>query len=183
MSSPSHTRVFDSHLHIIDPTHPLIENNGFMPDPFTVADYQGRIDSLTDRRFDIAGGAVVSGSFQGFDQGYLVEALQNLGPSFAGVTQLPPETSDGVIASLHEAGIRALRFNVARGGSASLDDLDRFARRVHDLAGWHAELYIDARTIDEELSSRISALPAVSIDHLGMHEDGLRNLLPLVEKG
>jgi predicted TIM-barrel fold metal-dependent hydrolase len=49
--------------------------------------------------------------------------------------------------------------------------------------GWHAELYIDARTIDADLSARIAALPAASIDHLGMHEDGLPNLLRLVEQG
>src|SRR5690606_19260963 len=35
--------IFDTHLHIIDPAHPLGENNGFMPDPFTVADDQGRV--------------------------------------------------------------------------------------------------------------------------------------------
>ena len=39
-------KVFDTHLHIIDPAHPLQENNGYMPDPFTVADYQERIEGL-----------------------------------------------------------------------------------------------------------------------------------------
>lgn len=79
--------------------------------------------------------------------------------------------------------MRAVRFNVARGGSANLDELENLARRVYELAGWHAEFYIDARTIDEDLSQRIAALPAASIDHLGMHKDGLDNLLRLVEKG
>ncbi|RUP84629.1 MULTISPECIES: amidohydrolase family protein [unclassified Kocuria] len=171
-------RIFDTHLHIIDPAHPLVENNGFMPGPFTVDDYQRRIDGL-----GIKGGAVVSGSFQAFDQGYLIDALKALGPNYVGVTQVPGDTSDRRILELHEAGVRAVRFNVARGGSANLDDIDRLARRVHDLAGWHAEFYIDARTIDENLSRRIAALPAASIDHLGMHEDGLSNLLRLVEQG
>ncbi|GAA2511510.1 amidohydrolase family protein [Kocuria salsicia] len=171
-------RIFDTHLHIIDPAHPLVENNGFMPGPFTVDDYQRRIDGL-----GIKGGAVVSGSFQAFDQGYLIDALKALGPNYVGVTQVPGDTSDTRILELHEAGVRAVRFNVARGGSANLDDIDRLARRVHDLAGWHAEVYIDARTIDESLSRRIAALPAASIDHLGMHEDGLSNLLRLVEQG
>lgn len=171
-------RIFDTHLHIIDPAHPLVENNGFMPGPFTVDDYQRRIDGL-----GIKGGAVVSGSFQAFDQGYLIDALKALGPNYVGVTQVPGDTSDTRILELHEAGVRAVRFNVARGGSANLDDIDRLARRVHDLAGWHAEFYIDARTIDENLSRRIAALPAASIDHLGMHEDGLSNLLRLVEQG
>lgn len=170
--------VFDSHLHIIDPAHPLVENNGFMPDPFTVANYQERIQEL-----GVAGGAVVSGSFQAFDQGYLINALKALGPTYVGVTQIPGDTSDQRIRELHEAGVRAVRFNIARGGSADLDDLERLARRVHDLVGWHAELYIDARTIDEDLSRRIAGLPAASIDHLGMHEDGLDNLLRLVAQG
>ena len=170
--------VFDTHLHIIDPEYPLVENNGFMPDPFTVEDYQERIAGL-----GIAGGAVVSGSFQAFDQGYLISALKALGPSYVGVTQIPTDTTDERIEELHDAGVRAVRFNIARGGSAALDELETLSRRVYDLVGWHAELYIDARTIDEDLSQRIASLPAASIDHLGMHEDGLKNLLHLVEQG
>ncbi len=73
--------VFDAHLHIIDPAHPLVENDGYLPAPFNVADYQERIDGL-----GIAGGAVVSGSFQAFDQGYLIDALLALGPFYVGVT-------------------------------------------------------------------------------------------------
>ncbi|QGU04319.1 amidohydrolase family protein [Corynebacterium comes] len=170
-------RIFDAHLHVIDPAHPMVENNGYLPAPFTVDDYRARVGGL-----GVAGGAVVSGSFQGFDQGYLVDALTALGPTFVGVTQIPADIGDEEILSLHAAGVRAVRFNVARGGSASLDDLDHLARRVHDLAGWHAELYIDARHLDG-LSERIAALPAVSIDHLGMHGDGLPQLLRLVERG
>ena len=178
MTAARSPQIFDAHLHIIDPAHPLVENNGFLPDPFTVADYRKRIAGL-----EITGGAVVSGSFQGFDQGYLIEALRALGPTYVGVTQIPADTSDQRVRTLHDAGVRAVRFNVARGGSADLDDLERLARRVHDLAGWHTEFYIDARTIDDDLADRISGLPAVSIDHLGMHEDGLPNLLRLVEHG
>ncbi|UVI36575.1 amidohydrolase family protein [Brevibacterium spongiae] len=176
-------KAFDAHLHIIDPDHPLIENNGYLPDPFTVADYRARLQSLPDVGVAIAGGAVVSGSFQGFDQGYLIAALRELGPNYVGVTQLPDGTTDDQIQRLDEAGVKALRFNIARGGSATLEALDAFARRVHDLVGWHAELYIDARTIDADLADRIASLPAVSIDHLGMHEDGLSTLLRLVERG
>lgn len=170
--------LFDAHLHIIDPAFPLVANNGYLPPPFTVDDYRERIAGL-----GIAGGAVVSGSFQGFDQSYLLAALRALGPGYVGVTQIPSESTDREILQLHEAGVRAVRFNVARGGSATLDELDRLARRAHDLAGWHAELYIDARSLDRELMERIAALPSVSLDHLGMHEDGLANVLRLVERG
>lgn len=169
--------LFDAHLHIIDPAHPVVENNGYLPEPFTVDDYRARVDGL-----DVRGGAVVSGSFQAFDQGYLRDALAALGPTFVGVTQIPADTSDGEILSLHEAGVRGVRFNAARGGSASLDDLNRLARRVHDLAGWHVELYIDARFLANTWE-QVAALPAVSIDHMGLHRDGLPQLLRLVEHG
>jgi len=169
--------VFDAHLHIIDPRFPLIENDGYLPPAFTATDYRRRVAAL-----GVSGGAVVSGSFQGFDQSYLLDALQVLGPGFVGVTQLPASVTDDEIVRLDAAGVRAVRFNVRRGGSASITDLDALARRVHEVAGWHAELYIDARDLPG-LAATIERLPAVSIDHLGLSAEGLPHLLKLAERG
>jgi len=169
--------MFDAHLHIIDPRFPLVENDGYLPEPFTVDDYLVRVAHL-----GVTGGAVVSASFQAFDHSYLLDALDRLGPSFVGVVHLPVTASDHEIVRLDAAGVRAVRFNVRRGGSATLSELDRLARRVHDLVGWHAELYIDARDL-ADVHSTIAALPAVSIDHLGLSRDGLPSLLRLVDSG
>ncbi|MFE2561641.1 GNAT family N-acetyltransferase [Streptomyces sp. NPDC059352] len=177
LNTDPHPRVFDAHLHIVDPRFPLVENDGYLPPAFTVEQYRARVAGLPVR-----GGAVVSGSFQGFDQGYLREALAALGPAYVGVTQVPATVTDEEILALDTAGVRAVRFNVRRGGSATLGQLDRLARRVHDIAGWHTELYIDARDLPD-LSATLAALPAVSIDHLGLHRDGLPHLLRLVERG
>jgi predicted TIM-barrel fold metal-dependent hydrolase len=170
-------RVFDGHLHIIEPRFPLIPNQGYLPEPFTVQDYVSRTATL-----DLAGGAVVSGSFQGFDQGYLLDALERLGPSFVGVTQLPATVTDEEVLRLHAAGVRAVRFNLYRGVSGSLDRLQRLAARVHELAGWHVELYVDSKDLPD-LESRLATLPKVVIDHLGMMRDGYAVLLRLVERG
>lgn len=142
-----------------------------------MAAYRQRVAEL-----DVRGGAVVSGSFQGFDQTYLLDALARLGPGFVGVTQVPETVSDAEIARLDAAGVRAVRFNLRRGGSATPEALEPLARRVHDLAGWHAELYVDARDLPELLPV-LRRLPAVSIDHLGLHRDGLGHLLTAVEHG
>lgn len=154
-----------------------MENQGYTPPSFTINDYYKAVENL-----HIKGGAIVSGSFQGFDQGYLINALQQLGPSFCGVTQLPYTVSDQEIVNLHDKGVRALRFNIKRGGSADLSQLDFFARRVHDLVGWHSELYMDAKDLPDIMTT-LEKLPAISIDHLGISEEGLPYLLKLVDKG
>ena len=170
-------RIFDAHFHIIDPRFPLVPNQGFLPEPYTVADYLAVAEPL-----GITGGAVVSGSFQAFDQGYLLAALKALGPGFVGVTQLPADTPDKEILRLDEAGVRAVRFNLRRGGSEDVSQLLPFAHRVHALAGWHVELYVDSRELSE-LAPVIRKLPSVSIDHLGLSHEGFDDLPALVGEG
>lgn len=169
--------LFDAHFHIIDPRFPCRTNQGYRPEPFTVADYLERTTSL-----GITGGAVVSGSFQGFDQGYLEAALEALGSGFVGVTQLPADTPDAEIVRLDKRGVRAVRFNLKRGGSETVAHLRDFGHRVHALAGWHVELYVDSGDLPE-LESTLLRLPAVSIDHLGLRRAGFDTLLRLAEKG
>ncbi|MFC1740045.1 amidohydrolase family protein [Pseudomonadota bacterium] len=170
-------KIFDAHFHIIDPRFPLVPNRGYLPDRYTINDYRDRT-----KEYDIRGGALVSGSFQAFDQDYLVDALSHLGPGFVGVTQLPVTVSDEEILELDKAGVRAVRFNLKRGGSESVSYLDSLARRVHELSGWHTELYADAGDL-EDLVPVLTALPAVCIDHLGLSAKGFKILLNLAEQG
>jgi len=169
--------VFDSHFHIIDRRFPLVPNDGYLPGDFTCEDYLQRTSNLA-----LAGGAVVSGSFQALDQSYLVDALAKLGPAFVGVTQLPATVSDSEVLRLDKLGVRAVRFNLKRGGSEKVEHLERFAQRVFELARWHVELYVDSRDLPD-LRDTLVRLPAVSIDHLGLSKEGFATLLGLAEKG
>ena len=170
-------QLFDSHLHIIDERYPLIPNNGYLPKSFTCNDYLSRLFS-----YNICGGAIVSGSFQAFDQNYLIEALRNLGPSFVGVTQLPSSISDSEILKLNESGVRAVRFNLKRGGSEDVRHLSSMASRVHEIASWHVELYVDSSDLPD-LYQALITLPSVSIDHLGLSKTKFKTLVQLAEKG
>lgn len=169
--------IFDSHFHIIDYQFPIVANNGYLPDEFTSRDYLERM-----KPYDLCGGAIVSGSFQMFDQSYLVDALKKLGPSFVGVTQLPATVSDDDIIQLDHAGVRAVRFNLKRGGSAGVSHLSSMAQRVYELVGWHVELYVDSKDLPD-LYGTLITLPSVSIDHLGLSQSGLGLLIKLAEKG
>ncbi|WP_134699672.1 amidohydrolase family protein [Ammoniphilus sp. YIM 78166] len=170
-------KIFDSHFHIIDPKFPLIENQGFLPGYFTFDEYIKRAKKL-----NITGGAVVSASYQGYDQSYLKDALKQLGPGFVGVVQLPYETTDEEIIELSEVGVRAIRFNIYNGLSLPPSRLESMAKRVYELARWHVELHIASSKL-EEMSPIIECLPAVSIDHLGLVEEGFPSLLKLVSQG
>lgn len=176
-TSAGPVKLFDAHFHIIDKRFPLVPNNGYLPDEYTCADYLERL-----KGYDLAGGAVVSGSFQAFDQEYLLDALQRLGPGFVGVTQLPADVAADELVRLDRAGVRAVRFNLKRGGSEDIRHLESMARRVHETAGWHVELYVDSTEL-AALFDTLATLPAVSIDHLGLSKDGFGTLLKLVEKG
>ncbi len=169
--------LFDAHFHIIDPQFPLTSNRGYLPPAFTAAEYCSRMSN-----YQTCGGAVVSGSFQAFDQSYLRAALQTLGPGYVGVTQLPADVSDDELRSLDQAGVRAVRFNLRRGGSEDVRQLEQMAVRVHELVGWHVELYADAADL-KDLYSTLTSLPAVSIDHLGLSSAGFPLLLKLAEQG
>ncbi|WP_159920017.1 amidohydrolase family protein [Rhodococcus sp. WAY2] len=168
--------MFDAHVHIIDPRFPVFENHGYLPDPFTIADYRARTEG-----FGVDGGAVVTASYQGTDQSYLIAALEELGPSWVGVTHLEPDATDEDILRLDSSGVRAVRFNLRR-SATDLKLLTKQALRAYELAGWHAEFYVDA-TLLLSLEPVFAKLPAVSIDHLGMSTRGLPYLLDLVDRG
>ncbi len=169
--------VFDSHFHIIDGKYPLVSNNGYMPEEFSCNEYLSKME-----HYSLCGGAIVSGSFQAFDQGYLIEALKKLGGAFVGVTQLPLTVTDNEIISLNKIGVRAVRFNLNRGGSEEVAHLSSMAARIYEIAGWHIELYIDSNDL-QELYEKLIKLPAVSIDHLGLSKSGMKYLLKLAEHG
>ncbi|WP_233608662.1 amidohydrolase family protein [Nocardia stercoris] len=168
--------MFDAHVHIIDPRFPLIENEGFIPAAFTIADYRERM-----RAFEVQGGAVVSASFQGYDTEFLRTAIAELGPGWVGVVNLPHDTTDEDIAELDRAGVRALRFNLKR-AAGDIAELTMQAVRAYEVAGWHVELYIDGSML-ASLEPVITKLPALTVDHLGMSDDCLPYLLDLVDRG
>jgi predicted TIM-barrel fold metal-dependent hydrolase len=178
LARPADQPLFDSHFHIIDPRFPLVANEGYVPPPFTLADYRATV-----RPLGVSAGAVVSGSFQGFDQSYLRAALAALGPNWVGVTQVPPDVEDATLTDLARAGVRAVRFNMYRGRTDSIDAVVALATRAHAVAGWHAEIYADAAALRPHVARLTRMAVPLSVDHLGMTAAGLPVLLDLVAAG
>jgi predicted TIM-barrel fold metal-dependent hydrolase len=175
VAAPS--RIFDSHLHIIDHRFPIVPNQGYTPPDFSLNAYLAEAKPL-----GVRAGAVVSGSFHGFDQTYLRAVLGQLGAGWVGVTQVPNDIPDGEIKDLASIGIRALRFNMFRGRIDSVDEIVSLATRAHAAGGWHAEIYADAAALKPHVD-RLAKLPQLVIDHLGMTTEGLPVVLDLVAAG
>lgn len=174
------TPLFDCHLHIIDPAFPLVANQGFLPEAYGVAEYRAELARLG---LAASGGVIVSGSFQGFDTGYLVPALAALGPQWRAVVNLAPDLDDAAVLRLDRLGVRAIRVNLKRGAGTEPARLRREAERVWALCGWHVEFYLDAAEVLPDLMPLLSRLPKLAIDHLGLSQAGLPHLLTLAARG
>lgn len=170
-------KIFDSHFHIIDPKFPLVANNGYLPPQFTVDNYRKKVED-----FGIVGGAIVSGSFQKFDQEYLLDSLKKFGKNYFGVANIPIGMDKNELEKLSESNIRAVRFNLKRGGSESLQNLVELSNRLYDNYGWHSELYVDSKNL-KDLKTTLEQIPKFSIDHLGLSKTGLMDLYHWAEKG
>jgi len=170
-------KIFDAHFHIINPKYPLVANNGYLPPNFTTDDYL----KFTEE-YEIIGGAVVSGSFQAFDQNYLIDALKTLGKGFYGVANIPVNITSEELEILNNANVVAVRFNLKRGGSEKIDHIEKLANQLYDQYGWHTELYVDSAEL-KELRDVLENIPKFSIDHLGMSDGGLNELYYWVERG
>jgi predicted TIM-barrel fold metal-dependent hydrolase len=194
--------TFDSHFHIIDDSFPLRANQGYMPPIFTVKDYLHLVNNDYISSLQICGGAVVSGSFQLYDQLYLLNALMKLGNNFVGVTQLPNSVTDDEISFLDSKGIRAIRFNINRGvvgvdqsSEASsqkealiveLERMKEFARRANLLVGWHSEFYVDSKLFSQpeyyDFFDSLADMQIIVIDHIGMSIESFPLLYKLYTK-
>jgi len=170
-------KIFDSHFHIINPKFPLVENNGYLPPGFTSENYQKKVMDL-----GIVGGAIISGSFQKFDQEYLLDSLNILGENYFGVANIPIGLSINELERLNKSNICAVRFNLKRGGSERLENLVELSNRLFDNYGWHTELYVDSNDL-KGLKTILEQIPKFSIDHLGLSKAGLTELYYWAEKG
>ncbi len=170
-------KIFDSHFHIIDSKYPLVANNGYLPPSFTVDNYRKDVENL-----NVVGGAIVSGSFQKFDQTYLVDSLKILGQDYFGVANIPFSISDNEVDELDKSNVRAVRFNLKRGGSEGIKHMVQLSNRLYDNYGWHTELYVDSKNL-KDLKSKLLALPKFSIDHLGLSKSGLEDVYYWANRG
>ena len=111
---------------------------------------------------------IVQASCHGRDNRALVDALAAAGDRARGVAVVGPDIGDGELRDMHEAGVRAVRFNFVK---RLVDATPRevflgIAEKVAAL-GWHIVVYFEAPDL-AELTPFLKQLPAtLVVDHMG----------------
>jgi 2-pyrone-4,6-dicarboxylate lactonase len=114
---------------------------------------------------------IVQASCHGTDNAALLDALHSAGTEARGVAVVSPDISDEELDDMHQAGVRAVRFNfVKRLVSATpKDQCFRIAERVKKY-NWHIVVYFEAPDLEELIPflTQLSLLnTALVVDHMG----------------
>jgi 2-pyrone-4,6-dicarboxylate lactonase len=111
---------------------------------------------------------IVQASCHGRNNDALIDALITAGPLARGVAVVKPDISVDALKEMHEAGVRAVRFNfVKRLVDATPRDVYLGIAEKIAALGWHIVVYFEAPEL-ESLTPFLTALPTiVVVDHMG----------------
>lgn len=111
---------------------------------------------------------IVQATCHGADNSALLDALRHSGDKARGVVTVRRSVGDEELRSMHEAGVRGVRFNFVKRlvDFTPRDELMEIAARIAPLA-WHVVIYFEAVDLPE-LWDFFTALPTtVVVDHMG----------------
>jgi 2-pyrone-4,6-dicarboxylate lactonase len=159
--------AIDAHMHVIGPfdRFPLSPKSQYQPYPATWLE-QKRI--LCDR-MGFWGYVVVQATCHGTDNRVVLDALDHMEGRAAGVVSVSEDVGADELKTMHERGVRGVRFaflpHIAS-ETTPPDVIRRVAAKVHPL-GWHTDLYFLPQNFDV-MEPLILALPTpIIIDHMG----------------
>ncbi|MGA2549785.1 MAG: amidohydrolase family protein [Burkholderiaceae bacterium] len=150
----------DCHHHIYDSRYPYAAQATLRPSDALVSDYK-----QLQARLGTSRNVIVQPSSYGTDNRLLLEAITQFNGKARGVAVVTPEVSDFQLKQLHEGSVRGIRFNLAQGGTTTLEMVKPLASRVAPM-GWHIQVNAPADVLlgAKELWD---ALPCpVVFDHL-----------------
>lgn len=160
----------DAHCHVFGPgqTFPFASERKYTPcdaskeQLFALRDHLG-----LDRN------VIVQATCHGADNRALVDALHASDGRARGVATVRRDISDETLETLHDAGVRGVRFNFVRRlvDVTPRDELEVIASRIAPL-GWHVVVYFEAEDLPG-LKDFFSSLPTpVVVDHMGRPDVG-----------
>jgi len=155
----------DAHCHVFGPGNifPYAKERKYTP-----------CDAPKEKLFELrdhlgfSRNVIVQASCHGSDNSALVDALQAAGNLARGVAVVRPEITQDELETLHEAGIRAVRFNFVKRlvDSTPKEVFQHIAQKIKPLS-WHIVVYFESQDL-EEITPFLKQLDSVIVvDHMG----------------
>jgi len=155
----------DAHCHVFGPAarFPYSADRSYTPPDAPVAHLR-----KLHGRLGVTRAVIVHASCHGTDMAVTLDAIASNHGTYRGVACVDDAVTDRELQTLHEGGIRGIRFNFVKhlGGVPDLGVFHRLVARIKPL-GWHVVLHFDAEDIlsQQDLLRRID-VPFI-IDHMG----------------
>lgn len=155
----------DSHCHVFGPpdVFPYSPKSSYIPVDAPVETLVQRHDYLGLER-----AVIVQASCHGTDNRAMLNALVRYPARYRGVAILDAEVSAAELSTMHNQGVRGVRFNFVKRLKArqSLDDRRNIIAKITEL-GWHIVVYLEPDDLDEvEDFLQTVSIPVV-FDHMG----------------
>ncbi len=155
----------DAHCHVFGPAarFPFAPDRAYTPPDAGITDFE-----RLQQRLGLSHAVFVQASCHGTDNSAMLDALRRGGGRYAGVAMVDESFGDGQLGDLHDAGVRATRFNFVRhlGGAPEPERFRRVVERVAEL-GWHLVLHVDAADLVDH-AGMLGRLPVpYVVDHMG----------------
>ncbi len=155
----------DTHCHIWGPLerYPFAAQRTYTP-----PECDKYVLRAMHQRLGISRVVVVQPIVHGTDNRVTLDAIADDPANYRGIALVDADVSDAELLTLHEGGVRGIRFGFVKHLKAR-PDMGEFRRMVDRIAplGWHVLIHLDAADI-EELRELLCGLPVpVVIDHMG----------------
>lgn len=154
----------DCHAHVFGPQnrYPYLPNAGYIPPDALPGEYVRMLRTLGCER-----AVLVQPSVYGTDNTAMLDAMRSGVFPFRGVAVVDENISDRELETMHRAGVRGVRINLASATPGlTLEQAPRLAPRLKAL-GWHLQFFVDLCKVPD-IEERLSKLDIdIVIDHFG----------------
>jgi 2-pyrone-4,6-dicarboxylate lactonase len=155
----------DAHCHVFGPgaEFPYAPERKYTPCDASKAELFALRDHL-----GFARNVIVQATCHGADNRAMVDACRASNGKARGVATVKRAVSDEELQSLHEAGVRGVRFNFVKRlvDFTPKDELMEIASRIAKL-GWHIVVYFEAQDLPELWDFFTNLPTTVVVDHMG----------------
>ena len=176
----------DCHAHVFGPQsrYPYLPGAAYIAPDATPSDYAGMLTAIGCQR-----AVLVQPSVYGPDNSCMVAAMQSGVFNFRGVAVVEPNVSDKELQTLHDAGVRGIRINLASETEGlKFSDGERLAPRLKAM-GWHLQFFLDLEKMPAAEAQLASLNINIVIDHFakcqaanGVDGKAFQALLRLVKR-